>query len=321
MNRKVIISILILLALGIIFLVVLDIRKNRTDARPDNPYALGLEEFATVDSALVKYREVLDLELNETEKRGIAFGMEKIWLIGDDYLQVISTEGEQLMKRELPGSPTCITIYQSDIYIGFTNLIRVYDYEGNQKSSWASAGDSAIFTSLAVRDSFLYAADAGKRRVLKYRTDGTLLAAFDGKREPDALHGFIIPSPYFDLAIAPDGELWVVNPGNLALENYTPEGRLRGYWNKTGADINGFSGCCGPAQIAILPDGSFVTAEKGLVRIKVHRASGELESVVAPPQLFANGTHAPDLAVGSRGEIYALDFDRKMIRIFERKKP
>jgi hypothetical protein len=311
--------ILSVLTLTIIILIVADLRKNRTDKRPGNPYELSLEEFTSVDTTLIKYSEVLDLTLNDTEKRGIAFGMGRIWLIGDNYLQVISTDGELVLKKELPESPSCITVYQSDVYIGFGDQIRVYDREGMEIKIWTRLGDSTQLTSLAVRDSLLYAADAGKRRVLWYRTDGSLLGEFDGKREPGALHGFIIPSPYFDLAIAPDGELWVVNPGNHAFENYTPEGRLRGYWDRSSAGIEGFSGCCGPAQIAILPDGSFVTSEKGLVRIKVHRPSGELESVVAPTELFKDGFHAPDLAIGDHSEIYALDFDRKMIRVFERK--
>lgn len=319
MNRRIIILILIALAAIIIILVVVDLRKNRTDRRPGNPYELSLDAFTSTDTALIRYQEVLDLTLNGSEKRGIAFGMGQIWLVGDNYLQVISVEGDPLLKKELPESPSCITIYQSDVYIGFGNQIRVYDREGSEKAVWARLGDSTLLTSLAVKDDLLFAADAGKRRVLRYRTDGTLLGEFDGKRDPDALHGFIVPSPTFDLAIAPDGELWIVNPGEHALENYTPEGRLRGYWDKPSAGIEGFNGCCGPAQIAILPDGSFVTAEKRIVRIKIHRASGEFESMVAPTELFKNGSRAPDLAIGERGEIYALDFDRKMIRVFERK--
>jgi len=42
---------------------------------------------------------------------------------------------------------------------------------------------------------------------------------------------------------------------------------------------------------------------------------------VAPPSKFPGGTHAPDLAVGDNGVIYALDFDQKMIRVFEKIKP
>lgn len=319
MTRRIIISFLILLSLAIITLVVLDIRKSRTDRRPANPYDLNLDELAEVDPSLVRYQETLDLKLDDSEKKGIAYGMGKIWLIGENYLLVLSPEGVMLGKIPLPESPYCITVYHSDIYVGFKNKIRVYDPDGRETGNWQVAGDSTLLTSLAARDSLLFAADAGNRRVLRFSTGGSYLGEFDGRREAGDLHGFIVPSGWFDLAFAPDGELWVVNPGLHALENYTTEGKLRGYWEKGSTGIEGFSGCCGPAHIAFLPDGSFVTSEKGMVRIKVHRASGELESVVAPPALFENGYYAPDLAVGDRGEIFALDFDRKSIRIFERK--
>jgi hypothetical protein len=318
MKNKGIIIFLTLLAVAIVVLVVLDVRNNRTDLRPDNPYDIGLDQYSTVDSSLIQYREVLNLSLNEAEKKGIAFGLNKLWVIGADYLQSITPEGSPVFKKELDKTPSSITIYQSDIYIAFTDEIRIMGEDGTQKRSWPVKGDSILITGMAANDSLLYAADAGRRKVLKFRTDGTLLAEFDGKRETGDLHGFIIPSPYFDLAFAPDGELWVVNPGKHALENYTPQGRLRGYWSKSSAGIDGFSGCCGPAQIAILPDGSFVTAEKGLVRIKVHHPNGDLSSVVGPPSKFQGGTHAPDLATDGTGVIYALDFDQKIIRVFEK---
>jgi len=321
MKNKGIILFLTLLAAAIVVIILLDLRSNRTDLRPDNPYDIGLDQYSQVDSALIGYREVLNLSLNEKDKKGIAFGMNRLWVIGVNFIQAVSTEGAMLLKKELDKTPTSITIFKSDIYISFNDEIRRYAEDGSQLFSWPLQGDSILITGMAANDSILYAADAGKRRVLKFRTDGTLLATFDGKRETGDLHGFIIPSPYFDLAFTPDGELWVVNPGKHALENYTPEGRLRGYWNRTSAGIDGFSGCCGPAQIAVLPDGSFVTAEKGLVRIKVHQPNGDLSTVVAPPSKFPGGTHAPDLAVGDNGVIYALDFDQKMIRVFEKIKP
>jgi len=321
MKNKGIILFLTLLAAAIVVIILLDLRSNRTDLRPDNPYDIGLDQYSQVDSALIGYREVLNLSLNEKDKKGIAFGMNRLWVIGVNFIQAVSTEGAMLLKKELDKTPTSITIFKSDIYISFNDEIRRYAEDGSQLFSWPLQGDSILITGMAANDSILYTADAGKRRVLKFRTDGTLLATFDGKRETGDLHGFIIPSPYFDLAFTPDGELWVVNPGKHALENYTPEGRLRGYWNRTSAGIDGFSGCCGPAQIAVLPDGSFVTAEKGLVRIKVHQPNGDLSTVVAPPSKFPGGTHAPDLAVGDNGVIYALDFDQKIIRVFEKIKP
>jgi hypothetical protein len=104
-----------------------------------------------------------------------------------------------------------------------------------------------------------------------------------------------------------------------AFENYSRDGNIRGYWSSTSMKIDGFSGCCNPAHMAILPDGHFVTSEKGLVRIKVYKPSGELLGVVAPPASFKPGETAPDLAITAAGEVLALDFDRNMIRIFEKK--
>jgi sugar lactone lactonase YvrE len=191
---------------------------------------------------------------------------------------------------------------------------------GKLIKNWEPLNDSTVLTSLAVSDSLLFAADAGNRRVLRYKTNGTFDGSFVGKRDSSDLHGFIIPSPYFELAVNSYGELWVVNPGKLAFENYTFDGKLRGYWEHAGMTIDGFSGCCNPAQMAILPDGSFVTAEKGMVRIKIHKASGEFMAIVAPPEDFEGGTYAPDLAVSPSGDIYALDYERKMIRVFQLKK-
>ena len=180
-------------------------------------------------------------------------------------------------------------------------------------------GERAILTSLALKDSVLFAADAGNRRVIRYALEGNRLGDFNGNPEGDYKHAFIVPSPYFDLAVNADQELWIVNPGLHALENYTGEGKLRTYWDNSSFNIDGFSGCCNPAQMAILPDGSFVTAEKGLVRIKIYKPSGEFAGVVAAPEKFKEDGHAPDLAVTPAGDIYALDFDKNRIRLFQPK--
>ena len=109
----------------------------------------------------------------------------------------------------------------------------------------------------------------------------------------------------------------MVNPGKHSLENYTDDGNLRSFLENMSPEIEGFSGCCNPAHIDIMDDGSFVTSEKGVVRIKIHEPSGELAIVVAPPDKFKEDGEAPDVAVDEEGIIYALDYDKNMIRIFE----
>ena len=141
----------------------------------------------------------------------------------------------------------------------------------------------------------------------------------EGKSGNDQIHGFIIPSPYFDLAFNGDGELWVANPGKHSLENYTINGELRTWWTASSVSIKGFSGCCNPVHFAFLPDGTFVTSEKGTIRIKVYKPSGEFLGVVASPSKFKENSHAPDLAADDKGNIYALDIDKKMLRLFVKK--
>lgn len=320
MNRKLIISILLILATVIIGLVVVDLMNSRPDKRPDNPYEYSVEQFKTVNPDMIKYTETINFTFGDLELRGIAYANNRIYLVEDNFLVIVSPEGEKLAKAELPESPRCVTASLTNIYIGFKNYIGQYTQEGTLIKNWDTLNDSTLLTSLALADTLLFAADAGNRRVLRYHADGTLSGSFTGKRDSADLHGFIIPSPYFELVVNSFGELWVVNPGKHAFENYTFNGQLRGFWEKTAMTIDGFSGCCNPAHIAVLPDGSFVTSEKGMVRIKIHNPSGELLSVVAPPGQFEGETYAPDLAVSPAGDIYALDYERKMIRVFQLKK-
>jgi hypothetical protein len=103
---------------------------------------------------------------------------------------------------------------------------------------------------------------------------------------------------------------------------------LETVWGKAGSDIAGFFGCCNPSHLALLPDGRFVTSEKGIPRIKIYRADGEMECVVAGPQQLdvpANSLGDPrttesqlvfDVAVDGQGRILVLDHRSNSIRVF-----
>ena len=75
----------------------------------------------------------------------------------------------------------------------------------------------------------------------------------------------------------------------------------------------------------MLDDGSFVTCEKGLVRVKVYDPDGSFLGVVAGPETFDidPATHpaaAFDVAADKEGRIFILDTVRNIVRIFTRKK-
>lgn len=318
MQKRMIYVFLGLIAVVIVVIVVADILGSRPEKRGENPFALNVDAYKGVDPELVTYKETKILKLQSNIYRGIAIDDEEIFIIADNFLQVLDPSGKELKSFNLDDSPRAITVIDDRIFIGFKGHVSSYSREGELLLNFEPIGDSAVVTSLAVHGEKLFVADAGNRQVISYTKDGDWIGSFEGKREEDALHGFIIPSPYFDLVIN-DEELWVVNPGMHALENYSESGALRGYWDKTSITVEGFSGCCNPAHIAVLPNGHFVTSEKGIVRIKVYEQSGKMIGVVGAPVKFDEDGLAPDIAVNGSGAVFALDFDRDMIRIFEKK--
>jgi len=203
--------------------------------------------------------------------------------------------------------------------VGFERRIRRYDASGTLLFSSPVFPETSFISALAVHENRVYVADAGEKKVRILDAALREVGSFKGESGVSDQHGFIIPSLHFELAVNGDGELWVVNPGLHALQNYALDGTFRGQWSRSSFETVGFSGCCNPCQLAFLSDGSFVTSEKGLVRVKVHKPSGELLTVVAPPEAFPNEYKAPDVAVDEHDNILVLDVEKCMIRFFSPK--
>ena len=125
----------------------------------------------------------------------------------------------------------------------------------------------------------------------------------------------------------------MVNPGNLRVDAYTFDGDYEFSWGRRSVEIDGFCGCCNPVNIAILPNGGFVTCEKGLVRVKLYDSQGEFKGVVAgPAQLVRDGdvricdlpeecqAGGFDVAVDATGRVFVLDTIKNVVRVFSRMK-
>ncbi len=319
MKNRAIIIFLILLAAISVFIIIGDFKSTRPDKQGENPFDLNLDEYKDVAPELIKYKEVKNFKLDIKGLAGISYDNGNLYVAGDSSVQVISLEGQLVNNFPLQDEPYCIVANLVKIYVGNENTVSVYSSDGKLLSTLGPFTENSVITSIDTWEENIFIADAGARKVYRFDSDGNKLGEFEGKTGKDAQHGFIIPSPYFDLAVNTFGDLWIVNPGKHMLENYTFEGSLRSFWKASSIKIDGFSGCCNPAHYAFLPDGSFVTSEKGLVRIKVYKPSGEFDGVVAAPKKFKEEGYAPDIAVDDEGNIYALDFDKKMVRVFELK--
>jgi len=317
-NRSLTIVILVILAV-IIGVILVDFISNRRDRLGNNPWALDVDQYGDVDTSLISHREATNFFLGSLGPTAICYYNHMLYVTGAESLAILSRDGSVEESFGILPRSTSVVVTEAFILIADSSHVVKYDHDGTLLQEWTDLGERARITSMAVKDDRVYVADAGNRRVVIFNSEGELTGEFEGKAETEAGHGFIVPSPNFDLVVNSFGELWVVNPGKHALENYSDDGRMRGFWEHISFDIEGFLGCCNPARITVMEDGSFVTSEKGIVRIKIYDQSGKLMSVVAPPDLFKKEGKAPDVCVDEEGVIYALDFDRDMVRIFEPK--
>ena len=214
------------------------------------------------------------------------------------------------------------------LYLGVADHVETYE-GGKRTATWDSFGEKSVLTAIALAEQDVFIADAGQRIVWRCDTTGKVLGRIGDRDADRGIRGFFVPSPYFDLAIAPDGLLRVVNPAAHRIEAYTFDGDLETYWGEASVGLEGFSGCCNPAHIAIFADGRVATAEKGLPRVKVYDAEGTFLTAVAAPDMLSVAPtieeetrpehRAPviDVAVDTRGRVLVLDPAARVVRIFE----
>jgi hypothetical protein len=313
--------VILLVALGmlIVYLILGDFLKSNLKNPTGNPYAFQVEAFNKIDPDMIKYKEVRRIKLLNPDPVGIDYFRGNLGIVFQKAVQLIDTTGMEIFNHETDEGNTCLSFSPEGVlYVGSGKMIRQMDQEGKFTQSWETLGENSLITALAFKENLVIAADAGLRKVHRFDHTGKLIDSFDGTGRLEGNYGFILPSPYFDIGIDPDSALWVANTGLLKIENYSNEGTLRAFWGKPSFDLDGFTGCCNPAHFIILRDGSFVTSEKGLIRIKVHKPSGEFDCVVAGPESFIDDSDPPDLTADENGRLFILDISRDMVRIFKR---
>lgn len=289
------------------------------EPNPENPYQYDISEYQKIDSGLFCYVEVLQIKPATDYLLGITVDdKNNLYVSGTKKIFIYDADKNLINKIDLDEDAYCLTVSESGkIYLGMADHIEVWSQTGELLQSWPSMGEEAIFTSVAVNETSVFVADAGHKVVYHFNHNGELQNRIGEKKPEKEIKGFFIPSPYFDLLLGRNNELWVVNPGYHRFESYRSNGELISSWEKTSMLLDGFSGCCNPSHIAMLSDGSFVTSEKGLERIKIHRPTGEFKCVVAGPEQFIEGTTDLDLAVDSENRIYVSDTEKGMVRIFD----
>lgn len=311
------------------------VQIERQDQAPSNlgsAYQYDISSLAYVDPNLIQYDIQLPaIDTGFNHARSLCVDDQGlIWVAGDEAVRVFKRDGSLTRTLTTDAATHCVTVVEGGpIYVGKKDHVEVYGDDLKLKKAWPSVGDDAVITSLAISPTHVYVADAGQREVAIYDLEGQLIRRLGKANEDEGFDGIIVPSAYFDLALSPDGLLRVVNPGRLRVDAFTLEGQYEFSWGEPDNKIEGFCGCCNPCALAVLPGGGFVTAEKGLMRVKVYTSDGGFDGVVAgpadldvriepkicrtPDECRAN---ALDVAVDAKGDIYVLDTEQGKIRVF-----
>ena len=287
-----------------------------TEEKPplDARFKYDISDFEHTDPALLLYTETGKFPTGFREPKCLAAAGDTILVGGDKALKTFDPAGQLLHTQELPAQPHAVA---PGAFVAFQNHFAKF---GAGSFVSESFGDRAHLTAIAQTGDTIWVADAGNREVLRCDLTGHVLAR---------IKNFAVPSPYFDLLAGADGLLWVVNPGKHRVEAYTAAGALELSWGETGMSIETFCGCCNPVYFTRLPDGRFVTSEKGLNRIKIYSATGKFFGVVAgvehlvkdlklAMQACSNchvGFGFP-IACDSANRVFALDPTTRDVRIF-----
>lgn len=278
----------------------------------------SIDRLREVPAEKISYKQVAEIDTGFSNPAGIYIGPQNaLYAVGDNAIHKLQAGEAPDRVGSFNTTPTCVAIDpEGKIYVGHEESITLFDRDGSAGVTFAAPGSESYITSIAADGETVYVADAAKRAIYRYDTDGQRQAEISADPE-NGFDGFIVPSPHLDV-IRDSDRLIVTNPGGNQVV-YFEEGKFTGAWGESGQNLEGFCGCCNPTDIALLPDGRIATAEKGLPRIKVYTASGEFDTVVAAPDSVSRTAEGFDLAADDGGRIYALDRPAKVVRVYEQK--
>lgn len=298
-------------------------------------FTYDVARFQTSDPALLRYDEVIRFPAGLERARNVAAAADgAIFVCGTGGIRKFSANGEAILSIPLEQPVYAIAIRPSgEILAGQAGKIVVFDASGSKLAVWSDLPEGLLPTSIAVAGEKFFIADAGNRVLLELDAAGRKTGVI-GARDPERnIRGFMVPSPYFCVRMAPDGLLRVTNPGEHQIEAYTLDGDLEAAWGKASFSVEGFCGCCNPVSFDIFPDGGFVTCEKGLPRVKLYDSHGKFTGLVAGPEAFPEYLKAANAgtphslgsgiyaAIDPQGRVLVLDVVGGDVRIMKRKDP
>jgi outer membrane protein assembly factor BamB len=309
-----------LVALVIIALIILGyffIKPNHTGIE-ENPYSMKMDSLGEIPADKFCSTNYSYIQLQGTKSEAIAVDKNNnIYVSSDKKIICLDTNGNSVSEINCDYPATALAFSGDMLIAAFTNEISIFDAAGKQLINWKLENEKSYITSLAAFDGKIYAADAQAAKVYCFSEEGKLLKTIGQTADKKELTFFVLPSYYFDVAIGTENTIWIANTGRHKLVQLDNDEHIISSWGETSSTVEGFCGCCNPSNFALMHDGSFITAEKGLVRVKKYNKNGDFECVIAGPEKFMEDAKGLDIAIDSNDRIYVLEPEAMKIHVFE----
>jgi len=183
------------------------------------------------------------------------------------------------------------------------------DPDGTERSS-AAAG-------VAVDDQgTLYVIDGRKDQIRVFDRDGTAVATWGERGEGPGQFKFqAMGYNYGDLAIGPDGNLYVMDTANSRIQVFSPDGTYLREWGEPGRDEGQLSA---PSGIAIDASGRVYVTETGNRRLQIFDSDGQFVAAWEPSEAEGGPFLDPaDVAIDAAGVVSVTDYDKNRIFRFD----
>lgn len=323
--KKVLTSRVSFVIAGVALFVIVAALRSRRDTPP--PPATPTSASVVPAPPHMELQYELDDKIDSGMKglRGITIDTnDNIYLAGADAVKVLAADGRQLRAWNISKAAAGIDVDAAgNVYVAHRTKIEVFDNTGKLLRTWGkegkNAGEFSFLSGVTVHEENVFVADAGNRCIHRFDTTGDFINDI-GKRDKErGVDGIICPSAFLDVIVDKGEILIVTNPGRSRVEQYKPDGTLVHFWGEVGAQPERFFGCCNPTNLALLPNGFLVTAEKLLARVKVYDTEEKLLAYIGPEH-FTKNAEGLDIAVDSRGRIFVIDPGNGQVSVFALKK-
>ena len=308
MNKKTVAILSVLIILAFIGYMIIDFVKP---------------SGSVVDEAIIPQNQNIDdawkisseFKVNEGALKTVSVTPAgKVYLGGDSFVSSYDNSMKLIWKVKAPSPVTSLSNWGDTIFASTSEQILVMNTNGKILNEWGPFEDSCMITSVSANAKYVAFADAGNKIVYILDKGGEVKTMI-GQNDKH----FVIPSPYFEVALDNNNNLYAANTGLHRIETYTIDGVLKSQFGEAGTAPGAFCGCCAPPHFALIPQG-FVTAEKGINRLKILNKNGEFVEFVNSKNNFIKSVPL-DLASADGITIYGAYPGDSKLYVFNRKTP